>query len=419
MKKTLIFLTLLLTTFYFANAQRVILNAQQPTDQEFRSGEAYRVINAAFAGVLNNDNPRNIVETPDCLHLPEIFEHIRMMWDNTLEKYVFEFRICVGEVVDFDVVAPSNQQPWAFDPCIPRTIGGQPATDRQRNEIRTDANSPRFLRGYHGDTVTYRWRFWLPPDFVQPVNAFNHIYQVKAVGGDDSQPIFALTVRQHGSIVIRYRESNTTSNTYIAPAIQAHWRGSWIEVEHWMAVGTIENGGWSRMTITCVETGREIHHHDRAITTLRASNNFLRPKWGIYRSMVHQGNNIVSQLRDEAIRFSNFEIQFGADSTIVHPPQVPEPPPTNVQGITTHQAFLVLQNRTTNDLVVSGTPLQSGFHYIDVFTINGVLVQSVRAFLHSDMQQDVEICGAALRSGTYVLRIATANHHETHRIIIH
>jgi hypothetical protein len=40
------------------------------------------------------------------------------------------------------------------------------------------------------------------------------------------------------------------------------------------------------------------------IATIRPDNNFIRPKWGIYRSL-----NDITNLRDEAVRFSDFSIQ--------------------------------------------------------------------------------------------------------------
>ena len=40
------------------------------------------------------------------------------------------------------------------------------------------------------------------------------------------------------------------------------------------------------------------------IATIRPDNTFIRPKWGIYRSLNNIGN-----LRDEAVRFSGFSIQ--------------------------------------------------------------------------------------------------------------
>ena len=40
--------------------------------------------------------------------------------------------------------------------------------------------------------------------------------------------------------------------------------------------------------------------------TIRSDNDFIRPKWGIYRSLKK-----VEDLRDEAVRFNDFSIKEG------------------------------------------------------------------------------------------------------------
>ena len=44
------------------------------------------------------------------------------------------------------------------------------------------------------------------------------------------------------------------------------------------------------------------------ILTMRADNDFVRPKWGIYRSLKK-----AADLRDEAVRFNDFSIQEGVN----------------------------------------------------------------------------------------------------------
>ena len=66
--------------------------------------------------------------------------------------------------------------------------------DRQRIEIKTYESSPANLKGTAGETVNYKWKFKLPKGF-KPSPNFTHIHQVKAVGGDDGDPLFTLTVR--------------------------------------------------------------------------------------------------------------------------------------------------------------------------------------------------------------------------------
>ena len=106
-----------------------------------------------ISGVLGG----NPIETPDCGH-PDFGPHITQEWDDDLGKHSFVFHIHV---------TPDDDRCKAFD--------------RQRNEIKTYDKSPEYLKGFLGETVTYRWRFKLDEGF-QPSRNFTHIHQLKAVG---------------------------------------------------------------------------------------------------------------------------------------------------------------------------------------------------------------------------------------------
>src|SRR5947208_16871366 len=76
-------------------------------------------------------------ETPDCSH-PAFGPHITQVIDPDLQKYIFDFNIHV---------TPDNDRCSAFD--------------RQRLEIKTEGNAstPAYLKGFLGDSVTFRWQF--------------------------------------------------------------------------------------------------------------------------------------------------------------------------------------------------------------------------------------------------------------------
>ena len=67
--------------------------------------------------------------------------------------------------------------------------------DRQRVEIKTYDQSPDSLLGVVDEIITYRWKFKLPVGF-QPSSSSTHIHQIKAVGGDDGNPIFTLDTEE-------------------------------------------------------------------------------------------------------------------------------------------------------------------------------------------------------------------------------
>ena len=47
-----------------------------------------------------------------------------------------------------------------------------------------------------------------------------------------------------------------------------------------------------------------LNYSNNNIMTIRSSNDFVRPKWGIYRSL-----NTPADLRDDSIRFNAFSIE--------------------------------------------------------------------------------------------------------------
>ena len=257
--------------------EQVTLNANGP-------GSTYELINSVLAPGYT------AVESPDqCNSHPSFGRHIAEVFDATLNKYVFEFYIHVP--TSFPVTAPTADN----DRCI--------NFDRQRVEIKTYESSPANLKGTIGETITYKWKFKLPNDF-QPSPNFTHIHQIKAVGGDDGDPLFTLTARYGTPNTLQllyYLDSNTSANV-LTSANLSSFLGSWVEATEVVNVGA--NGTYS-INVKRVSDGLNLLSYTSSnIQTIRPSNNFTRPKWGIYRSLLNP-----SYLRDDSIRLSDIFIQ--------------------------------------------------------------------------------------------------------------
>ncbi|MCU0473380.1 MAG: T9SS type A sorting domain-containing protein [Bacteroidales bacterium] len=274
MKKTantikIVLLVLLFFGITHLSFSQVILEANGP-------GDTYELINSILAPGYN------VVENPECVH-PEFGRHIVEVWDTELNQYVFEFYIHV---------VPDN------DRCI--------NFDRQRMEIKTYDKSPENLIGISGETVTYKWKFRLPAGF-KPSNYFTHIHQVKAVGGNDSDPIFTLTPRK-GSV--NKMELIHNDQTKVAIVNLSLFEGNWVEAEEKLKIDTLH--GTYSITIKKVSDGTIIlSYTNNDLMTIRSDNTFIRPKWGIYRSL-----NNPADLRDEAVRFAGFSITEGASTAV-------------------------------------------------------------------------------------------------------
>jgi len=243
----------------------------QATLEADSPGNTYELINSVFAP------GNNAIESTECAH-PDFGRHIAEIWDDELNQFVFEFYIHVK---------PDN------DRCI--------NFDRQRVEIKTYDKSPENLKGIPGETVTYKWKFRIPPGF-KPSSGFTHIHQIKAVGGDDSMPLFTLTSRSGSPDRIELIYNNTTK---VKTAPLSLFEGVWVEATEIITIDNL-HGSYS-ITIKKVSDDTVLlSYSNDNLMTIRSDNTFIRPKWGIYRSL-----NNPSLLRDESIRFAGFSVLEG------------------------------------------------------------------------------------------------------------
>lgn len=234
---------------------------------------------ALIEGVLGAGN----VETPDCIH-PEFGPHVTQVNDATLAMPVFVFHLHV---------TPDN------DRCL--------ASDRQRTEIKVSDSSPDELRIKNGDTVFYRWRFRLDPGF-QASPGFSHLHQVRPYDGNAELPLVMLTARhKDGSdrIEISHIDSKGSARLLATSAL-APLRGEWIEAETRMRSGS---EGQYMLRLSRVSDGAILLDYSNAKLDLwRQGTTFVRPKWGLYRSLQYP-----SYLRDEQMRLTRFCLAKGDD----------------------------------------------------------------------------------------------------------
>ena len=242
-------------------------------------GNTYELINSILAPGYT------AMETPDMTNGTHAAfgRHIAEVYDSTLKRNVFEFYI--HALLDNDVSTLES--------------------DRQRVEIKTYSSSPKNLKGDTGETMTFKWKFKLPTGF-KPSSNFTHIHQIKAVDGDDSSPLFTLTPRKGSSggadqLQLIYVADSATSSNVVNTINLSLLLNTWVEVTEVIKVGS--KGTYS-ITINKLSNGTNLMTYSNAnIKTIRPSNSFIRPKWGIYRSL-----NDVGNLRDDSIRFADFSI---------------------------------------------------------------------------------------------------------------
>lgn len=274
------YLALLLFTIPFFSHSQVVLKADGP-------GNTYELISSVLAP------GKSAVEAPDNMKLgnhPSFGKHIAEVWDADLKTNVFEFYAHIN-YENADKSKTTDNEPVAN------------VEQKQRIEIKSFEPSPDNLKGTLGETITYQWKFRLPNKF-QPSTNFTHLHQIKAVGGDQDLPIFTLSAKKG-----KVNQFNVVHNNVdiIASIELSELEGVWVEITEVILVG--EKGSFS-ISIKRLKDGKELLSYTNPnLETIRPDNNFIRPKWGIYRSLKK-----LEDLREESVRFGDFSISEGVNA---------------------------------------------------------------------------------------------------------
>ena len=342
------------------------------------SNNTYELINSVLA-------PGAVAEeTPDAFHTA-FGRHIAEVFDTDLNQYVFEFYIHSSVTNELQDEATGD-------------------TDRQRVEIKTYASSPASLKGVSGDNVTYKWRFRLPVGF-QPSPNFTHIHQVKAVDGDDGNPIFTLTPRYKSTgnqLELIYTDGRSASNNFtnkLASVDLSLFTGNWVEATEKIKVDSLV--GTYSILITNVKTGATILSYSGSnLCTIRATNSFIRPKWGIYRSIAS-----ISYLRDEAVRFNSFSVGKNLS--------------TDVESFQSTTPFKAITSPEGHKLLFEYTLPANGNVEINAFSMNGQKIKTIYAENNQESgsyQSSANI--SELKSGIYIIHLKSGNFSQNCKLII-
>ena len=344
-------------TFLFISINihgQVVLDADGP-------GNTYNLITSVLAPGYNP------IEVPDCNHT-SFGNHIDEVYDTDLNANVFRFYIHVS---------PDN------DRCI--------KFDRQRNEIKTYDKSPENLLGIVGEKVIYKWKFKLSSGFQSSPN-FTHLHQLKSVGGSlASMPMYTLTARKGSPdrLELRYAETDTQitlAQTDLLPLVD-----TWMEVTERIEYGI--SGTYDIEVKKISDNSVLFAYTNNDIVNWRQNAEFVRPKWGIYRSL-----NNSQDLRDENVLFANFSIQEVETLSLA-------PSESNTE-------FSVFPNPAKNSIHFSG--LHQEVDKIEMYTIDGRKVIE-KAIINATKEiLDVSI----LSNGTYIIKVSGSRLNQSRLITI-
>ena len=203
------------------------------------------------------------------------------------------------------------------------------------------------------------------------------MHQIKAVDGDDSSPLFTLTPRlgTPNKLELIYVANSTSGTDKVSIVDLLPFEGNWIDAEEKIHVGS---SGTYSITLKNHNDGTVLLSYSNSnIATIRPDNTFIRPKWGIYRSL-----NDVGNLRDEAVRFSDFSIAEVSD--------------LNVNSISNNEELPSFPNPIIDKLELSDE-IVNKFHSFQLFDISGKLLLEKCNLLN-------EIDVSFLKTGLYFIQ---------------
>ncbi len=334
---------------------QVVLSANGP-------GNTYSEINAVLAPGYN------VIETPDCGH-SSFGEHIDEVFDNELNANVFRF---ILHVVPDD------------DRCI--------NSDRQRSEIKTYDKSPDNLLGVENEFVEYKWKFRLPAGF-QSSPKFTHIHQLKSVGDPfDSMPLYTLTTRKGNPDRLELRHAETGTQVTLAQTDLAPFLGTWVQ-----ATATIEysiQGAYTLEMKRVSDDSTLFSYSNNSIANWRTGASFIRPKWGIYRSLVFS-----EDLRDEEVLFTDFSIDESS-------------PVGNREGEESEDVLAIFPNPASKTLKISRIPI--GATSVQLYGITGqkLLERKLGA------ESSIELETSNLPAGMYILKVLGPKFNRTRKVLL-
>ena len=178
-------------------------------------------------------------------------------------------------------------------------------SDRQRNEIKAYSQSDKALKGYEGETLSYRWKFKLEAEMSLSKN-FSHFFQLKSVDDGSGMPILTISGRSYkGERWLGVSHAAVEKSTILVKKPWDVMAGEWVEATFTV---TYANAGSLRLSIKRLSDNETLMAYEsNNIDMWRGTKaaHFVRPKWGIYRSL--KTKEMLAH-EEDSMRFADFEV---------------------------------------------------------------------------------------------------------------
>ncbi|MCV2401268.1 hypothetical protein OFY17_00075 [Marinomonas sp. C2222] len=176
-------------------------------------------------------------------------------------------------------------------------------SDRQRNEIKAYSGSKDDLKGFESETLSYSWKFKVGEGMSVSKN-FTHLFQLKSVDDGIGTPILTVSAAlKKGQENLFLSHAAVKKTTFLASYPWNDVHNKWLQANCKVTYG---NQGKLNFSLAELETGKEVFSYQSDNIDMwrgTKSDHFVRPKWGIYRSLKSK-----HMLRDqeEQVSFADF-----------------------------------------------------------------------------------------------------------------
>ena len=133
---------------------------------------------------------------------------------------------------------------------------------------------------------------------------FSHFFQMKGVGGDEQQPLVTFTGAKKGGVdvfEVRFSPASAAPDQVLATIPWSDLRGQWISAK---VQATFAQPGSIQVLLKREDQSTLVDIQQAGLDLWREGS-FIRPKWGIYRSLAD-----AADLRpdEETVGFAHFSI---------------------------------------------------------------------------------------------------------------
>lgn len=188
---------------------------------------------------------------------------------------------------------------WADDRD---TTGGG---DRQRTEAKGMVQGGAVQKMHNGETWTISYDMYMPAT-LHGTSKFTHIFQTKTPATNGGPWVTLDLTRSGGKELLRARAYANSGSPDIASTDLAPLRGKWVSIQWTLTIGdsgkaafVVRNGTGSTAPVAAKGSMSGV--------TIPDQGDYVRPKWGIYRSVQSASSDII----DTYLLFRNYTAARG------------------------------------------------------------------------------------------------------------